>query len=326
MTYGFNLSRRIARFRGPVLAALLVALGGCDNTDAFNPESSTPADVAADAPTIGEEGVEVLSVPAEETELASASYAGGIPIGHFAQPNSAFGSLFNGALQNNGPLLIMKDLAAVKARGGKVVLMFAGNERYYKQDGHFSLTKWKARVDRFKGINFASYIRDGTIIGHYLIDEPNDPANWRGRPVPPSVLEEMARYSKQRWPNMATIVRVEPDYLGSNHRYLDAAWAQYLSRKGSASDFIRRNVAHAQKRGLGLVVGLNLLKGGKPNGTKMTANEVESWGSALLSSSYPCAFISWQYNSTYLSGSGIRSAMAALRRKAENRRFKSCRG
>jgi hypothetical protein len=69
-----------------------------------------------------------------------------------------------------------------------------------------------------------------------------------------------------------------------------------------------------------------VLYGGNPNGTRMTASEVESWGSTLLSSSYPCAFISWQYNSSYLSSSGILAAMSALRRKAESRGTKSCRG
>jgi hypothetical protein len=136
----------------------------------------------------------------------------------------------------------------------------------------------------------------------------------------------MAKYSKQLWPDMVTIVRAEPGYMGTNHRYLDAAWAQYLSRKGTPEDYIRENVAEAQKRGLGLVVGLNFIKGGIPNLSTMTGSEVEAWGSALLSSSYPCAFISWQYNSSYLSSSGILAAMSALRRKAESRGTKSCRG
>ena len=40
----------------------------------------------------------------------------------------------------------------------------------------------------------------------------------------------------------------------------------------------------------------------------MTASQVKAWGSALLSNSYPCAFISWKYNTDYLSGTGIKSA------------------
>ena len=115
--------------------------------------------------------------------------------------------------------------------------------------------------------------------------------------------------------------------LERHHRYLDAAWAQYLSRRGNVDDYIRRVVADAQKRGWGWSSGSTSLKGGTPTARKMTPSEVESWGSALLSSSYPCAFISWQYNSGYLtSASASADAMDALRRKAQNRGTKSCRG
>jgi hypothetical protein len=184
--------------------------------------------------------------------------------------------------------------------------------------------KWKGRVNRFKGINIASYINDGTVVGHMLIDEPNDASNWNGKPVSPSTVEEMARYSKQLWPNLPTVVRVQPSYLLTNHRYLDAAWAQYLSRRGDVKKYIAQNVSDAQKRGLGLVVGLNVLKGGNPNGTKMSASEVEYYGSALLSSTYPCAFLSWKYEYDYVSSVG--NALDRLRAKAQNRPNKSCRG
>ena len=308
MTYKFKLSRRMACLRAP-LVALAVALTGCDNAKPFEPG---PSDATGQGMGI-------------DTTLTSASFSGGIPIGIFAQPTSEFGQRYNGAQRNISPHELLKELAAIKARGGKVVLMLAGKQDYYKEGGYFSLTKWKSRVDRFKGVNFSSYIKDGTIIGHYMIDEPDDPANWKSRPVPPSVLEEMAKYSKQLWPDLPTIVRVEPSYLASTHRYLDAAWAQYLSRRGAADDYLRRNVADAQARGLALIVGLNVLKGGTPNGTKVTASQLESWGSTLLSSSYPCAFISWVYDSGYLSSGGIQGAMDVLRHQAQNRSARACR-
>lgn len=306
MTYTFKLSRRIARLRAPLFAALILTLAGCDDENSLGPG---PGD---QAPLPG--------------PVASAAFAGGIPIGFFAQPTSLFGDRYNGAHQNISPNVLLEELAVIKARGSKVILSLSGSPTYYVDDsGGFSLSKWKARVDRYKGVNFSAYIKDGTVIGHYMIDEPNDPANWDGEPVPPSMLEEMGRYSKQLWPDMPTIVRVEPSYLNRDHRYVDAAWAQYLSRRGAVDDYIQRNVTAAQERGLALVVGLNVLRGGTPNGTKMTASQVESWGSTLLSSSYPCAFISWEYDAGFLSSSGMGSAMDALRRQAENRSTRSCR-
>ena len=94
----------------------------------------------------------------------------------------------------------------------RVVVNLAGGQRTFRDaDGHFSFALWKQRVDRFRGIDFSSYVDDGTVIAHYLVDEPNDPANWSGVPISGATLDQMAQYSKQLWPKMATVVRAYPD-------------------------------------------------------------------------------------------------------------------
>jgi hypothetical protein len=75
--------------------------------------------------------------------------------------------------------------------------------------------------------------------------------------------------------------------------------------------------------GLALVVGLNLHDGGIGN-RAMTASQVLSWGSTLLSGSDPCAFISWKYNATYLARPDVDEAMEALSDIARNRPSKAC--
>jgi hypothetical protein len=317
------------RFRAPLFAALILALA-CNSTDSITSANSTnpadtPANSAPDDTGIAPLGTEEIA----ETPLASVSYAGGIPIGLFHLPTSDYGSRYNGAVHAAGPTDLMSKLSAIKARGGKVVLSLSGSQRYYKDsDGHFSFTKWKARVDRFRNVRFSSYITDGTIVGHYLIDEPQDAANFNGRKVGGATLEAMAKYSKQIWPGMATIVRAEPYLIqwSGTYRYLDAAWAQYLWRKGNVNDYLRKNVSSAQKMGLALVVGLNVPDGGNPHQSSMSPSEVQNWGSALLSSSYPCAFLSWKHGDGALLTSSMKSAMDYLRRKAQSRSFKSCRG
>ncbi len=309
MTFTFKLSRRIARLRAPLFAGIILTLVGCNTTDSLGPDSSTPPAVSPD-PSF------------------STSFAGGIPFGTFDQPNEAFGTRYDGAMRIIGPGDLLADLAAIKAAGGRVVVNFAGGRsRFQDAAGNFSFSLWKASVDRFKGINFASYITDGTIVGHYLMDEPNNKSKWNGKTVPQSTVDAMAQYSKQLWPSMATMVRAYPDYLGAwngTYHYLDAAWAQYVYRKGPAADFLSQNVSLANKQGLELIVGLNILKGGIGD-APMTPTQVESWGSALLNSSYPCAFLSWTYDASYLSNSGIKSAMDVLRGKAKNRGTRSCR-
>ena len=303
------------RGRAPLLVVAFAAgmLAGCDDAQTLSPEADHPSPV--------------LQVLAADVGTASAEFAGGIPIGLFAQPLGAYGARYNGGHRNTPPASLLADLETIRSQGGKVVLMFAGSQVNYKDaDGHFSLSMWESRVDRYRGVDFSSYVNDGTVIAHYLLDEPNDPTNWNGQLVSGATVETMAEYSKGIWPNLPTVVRVEPAYLAQanvSYRYLDAAWAQYVYRKGDIRTYASTNVADAQALGLQLVVGLNLLSG-SPDKLALSAQQVLDWGSVLLESSYPCAFISYQYDATYLAGAGIGDAMDALRGLAQNRGSKSC--
>jgi hypothetical protein len=128
---------------------------------------------------------------------------------------------------------------------------------------------------------------------------------------------------------MTTIVRTWPDYLADwngSYRYLDAAWAQYAANRfPDPKAFLSSNISRAKAKGLALVVGLNISKG-SPSKGQMSASQVKSYGSALLADSYPCAFISWKYNSDHLSSGSMKESMAYLRNRAENRGSKNCRG
>jgi hypothetical protein len=306
--------RWVGSWRAPLLTLLIVSLLSCSTTEPLT-EPNGLADGALQTP----------EVPALAIE-----YAGGIPFGLYALPTSQFGSIYNGALRNARILVetgtFLSTLAAIKSRGGKVVLNLTGHDDYYQDaaTSYFNFSKWKQRLEMFRKINFSSYINDGTIIAHFLIDEPNDASNWGGVPVTGPTIEAMAKYSKSLWPNMATVVRTESTYLArwSGYQYLDATWAQYVARKGLPGDFISRNVSDAQKLGLALVTGLNIKKGGTDGG-KMTPTQIKSWGSTLLNNPYPCAFISWEYFS-YFSLTSVKDAMKYLRSKAQDRAFKTC--
>jgi hypothetical protein len=308
MTYTFEFVRRAARNRALWLIALGSSLYACNATDQLTGNSETPTDPSSATPA--------------EPEF-STTFAGGISMGTWNQPTSVWGSRFNGGLRTIGTNALLSELKAIKAKGGKIVLSFVGNQRNFKTNGHFDMNKWKNLVARYKNINFGSYITDGTVIGQVMLDEPNDPHNWGGRPVTNSQLEEMGKFSKSIWPNLATLVRTEPSYLGGGHRYVDGAWAQYVARKGNVGDYIKKRVSDAQRYGLSLVVGLNIRKGG-PGGRQMTPSQVSSWGSALLNTSYPCAFLSWEYAS-FVTSSSYANAFGILKNKAQSRATKSCR-
>ncbi len=325
MTYTFEFERLVARLRAPLLTAIVLAFTACDSSEPTEPVGAAdPVDAPEAVPADAE-------AAAEPIDLAGASvraYQGGIPFGFFRQPNSALGVLYSGAKQTMGPNYILKSLRETKARGGKVFLMLADSEKFYKTSrGHFDFNKWKARVDRYKRINIEPYINDGTIIAHFLMDEPQDKANWNGKPVTGAQIEAMAAYSKRLWPRMATIIRAPPAKIKWSGRYraLDAAWAQVENVRGNLNinSFLSQNIASAKSQGLALAVGLNVTKGNR-NRTRMTPAQIRSWGSTLLASSYPCAFISWMYSPIYARGA-YGDALRSLRSKAQNRGAKSCR-
>jgi hypothetical protein len=257
-----------------------------------------------------------------------------MPFGAYHIPPSSYGPEFSGTLLASHPWYVLADLESARRAGARVMLGMVGSERRLRgPDGHFSLAKWKRRLDRFRGIDISSYIEDGTVIGHYIMDEPHDRGNWSGETVSLSDIDEMAKYSKQIWPSVPTIIRGWPDYLkGYQYKYLDAAWAQYSNRFGDIDAFIRSNVRDARAAGLGLVVGLNLLAGGDNTGLggyysgryAMSPSQVRRWGGALVAEPYICAFLSWKYNATYFSRSDIKSALEELSQKARSRPLKSC--
>jgi hypothetical protein len=314
MTYLFKLARRTACLRLLPLIALAFALVGCD-TDRLAGNSEDPAA----APTASEPTAGPLAL------FSTVSFRGGIPFGTYALPTSEYGGIYNGGMKNIWPGELLSELAEIKGRGGKVILMFAGQEDNYKDaQGHFDMGKWKDRIDRYRGINFTSYITDGTIQAHYLIDEPYDPFNWNNQPVPGATLEAMAQYSKSIWPTMLTIVRAQPNEIAWNgtYHYLDAAWAQYTVSKGDVNDYLRNNISRAQAMGLGLVVGLNVMKGGA-NKSRLSASQIDSYGSALMNNTYACAYLNWEWD-PYLQQTDIKAALGRLSAKAAERPSRPC--
>jgi hypothetical protein len=261
--------------------------------------------------------------------------------GTFEMQPAYFSSVHTGTVRAGGlsTTTILPLLAEARAKGARVVIRLCmGRDVYVKNsDGTFSLSKWKALVARYQDVNLAPYIADGTILGHFLIDEPQRAEKWGGKAISQATIEEMARFSKQLWPGMTTLVRVVPSWLASapiSYTYLDAAWTQYAVGKGEIGRWVTSEVASAKGRGLGLVVGMNVLDGGNgssgiPGWTKgqyaMSASEIRSYGTALLDQSYACGFFLWMHDTDYYGRSDIKSAMADLSAKAKSHAKTSCR-
>jgi hypothetical protein len=282
-------------------------------------------------------GQTAVMAPASE-ESSRAPW--GIAFGPQHLPEHLFDPTYTGTVWLASPRTILAKLEAARRARARVILNLSSTKGSQNPDGSFSLELWRKRVDRFKGLNFASYIADGTLLGHYLMDEPHSANNWSGKPVSLADIEAAARYSKELWPSMTTFVRTPPGFLeGAPFPWVhvDAAWAQYSARRGDVKAYIASNVASARALGLGLVVGLNVLTGGSKEGGMpgskagtwaMSASQIREWGAILASEPYVCAVSLWKYaknDPSYFERPDIESAAAAVSRLAANRPRASCR-
>jgi hypothetical protein len=279
-------------------------------------------------------GTETVGGP----DLASAATQPGIVFSSANLAVSQINSVHTGMVYTATPSGLLTFLSQLRAKGGRVLIKLAGPETTYKNaDGTFNLTKWKAGVDRFRNIDFNSYIADGTIVGHYIIDEPNFSTRWGNHVIPQATVEAAAKYSKQRWPSLPTIVNAPAPWLASvpvTYVYLDAAWAMFRSKNGNAGTWVAGQANRAKTKGLGLVAGMNVLDGGdgssgirgtQPRTWAMSAAELKQYGTGLLSQSYVCAFSMWRYSDAYYNRTDVKAAMGTLSQMARSHVKTSCR-
>jgi hypothetical protein len=350
MSYISTSHRGAVRLRALTCAGFLLAALACNSEDAAGP-------VAEATP----EATPTVASPVELTPaMLTSATAPGVAFGDFHLPTSLFSSsLYTGSLQRLYTSTASSMLNTARNNSERIFLGIAGPKKGYKNaDGTFNLSMWKSKVAQFKGINLAPYVTSGTILGHYMVDEPYCKGCWGGKPITYSQIEEMSKYSKSIWPSLPTGVRAPPSTLGTTpYSSLDFAWAQwegplhFPSSGQTAQQFRDKQVAAAQKLRLGLVFGLNYLDAGNGtshiNGTypgatdpnlndniycnsslcyryAMSAAEVKNVGSVLAGASYGCGLISWKYNSTFISRSGMKDALTYVSNVAKNRSRSSC--
>ena len=355
-----SCTTRLRAFRLRALAGgFLLALGACNGgEDKVGPTApaSLPADttLTTDTTTTGPvdsaatTGDSSGTLPSDSTALSSSVAAidsrSALPGIVFAADNIPTNLLSNvttgskrgGGIDQSNVLSLLSD---ARSRGARIILkMSKGADSYIQNsDGTFSLTKWKSLVDRFKSVNLGPYISDGTLLGHFLIDEPHRASKWGGKVIPQSTVEAMAKYSKQIWPGLNTFVHTQMSWLASSsvtYVYLDAGYAQYAANKGDVSSWISGEISNARSKGLGLFAGVNALNGGNGSsgikGTSsgsysMSAKELKNYGSVILNQSYDCGFVVWAYNSTYYGRSDIKSVLSDLSSIARSHVKTACR-
>ena len=309
MRPGGALQGRSIAVAGLALGAIAVAVTLLASLGAFTVSSSGQAQLTAP----------VLTPPSAAPVTPSSNPAprSGIPFGPPKLPRELYGTLFTGTKLKVTPESVVADLTAARSKGMRVFVIMVGAQHHYQNpDGTFDIDRWKSLVGEFRGIDLQEFVQDGTIVAHQLISEAKARSEWGGTVISNNVLDEMARYSKEIWPTMPTVVRTDPSDLevhaaayrtpwpGWRWRYLDAASARYLVRKGRVENFAANQQASARRQRLALVVGLNVLSGGGGSSGipsprygrwAMSPDELRRYGSALLLGTTACAFEMWRY-------------------------------
>jgi hypothetical protein len=245
-------------------------------------------------------------------------------------------------------------LADAKAAGARIFMhVTRDNGHYTNTDGTFNIARWKTDFDLVAAYGNAirPYVKDGTLLGHYAIDEPYiDFENFQV-----ADLEEMCRYQKLSWPFVPCVVRINPAILDSvkptgGYRYVDAGWAtltdfQYDNPmfNGDFKAWYDTNLVAARRSGLGVIYGYNLLNGGHeetpaPGGCVdqpppdqqtncgMSADEIRKIATAIsaLGHDQACAVYGWGlykdpgpqrdyfFGTGNYAGNGMQSAMQEL--------------
>ena len=277
--------------------------------------------------------------PVAESPAMAVAAPPGIVFASFALAPTQLNTVHTGIVGPTSPSAVLSYLSQVKAKGGRVILKLAGGDANMKNADHtFNFTKWKQSIDRYKSVNLDPYINDGTIVANFLLDEPHFPSRWGGKAIPQATVEQVAAYSKARWPKLPTLVNAPANWLAGTtvtYVHLDAAWAMYrASASSNPSQWAQAQVNKAKSKGLGLIAGLNVLDGGDgssgfhgnyPSKWAMSAAELRTYGSALLAQSHVCGFGMWEYRSSYYDRADIKSALADIAAKARRHTMTSCR-
>ena len=175
--------------------------------------------------------------------------------GPYGLPMSEMGS-FNSSIRVVAPDNVVDNLQSARKAGAKVILRLAAGD-LQNSNGTFSLTKWKAAVDRAAQADLSSYVRDGTFAGHLLILSPDVAGRWGGQRISHATLDEMARYSRSRWGAVPTIVEADAAWLGTTTAWswLDGVWAIYSASAGDAATWVGRQASAAGRARLGIMLG-----------------------------------------------------------------------
>jgi hypothetical protein len=217
-------------------------------------------------------------------------------------------------------------LDAVQTAGGHVIVNLVGKRQDVKDaDGHFSLSRWQAQLDRWRGLGLEPYIADGTILALRALDAPHDAGYWNGQAVSYTDLEALAAYAHAAFPGLRVMVSSEPIWLAQYAQpwqHLDGVIMTYSLSRGDVNPWLEANLAALADPNLSRLFYLwvlNGLEGGDPAGTAMSGDELRNLGRTLLNAPDACGLLIYRHEASYLGQPDVAAAMNDLSVAAQSR-------
>lgn len=199
-------------------------------------------------------------------------------------------------------------LPLVQASGMKVTLRLSGDHSNYTTNGNFDLAKWKDQLRPWENSGVQTFINNGTLVGHMVLDGID---TFEGADPTAAELDQMAKFSQRMFPGLMTFVRQQatdlptPTNTSQQYHHLDAVDNQYKSNQGSVADYAALQTAAAKSLGVHVINGLNIADGGDGSSGQagatagkfaMSAQEISSYGQALLGVSGVKMLLLWEYD------------------------------
>lgn len=260
--------------------------------------------------------------------VPSPAPSGGVLFGPFHLPDSMYGkSVYTGAFRAGKSVPELKSaLDTARANKFRVVVSFCCKGNYQAADRAFSVERYKQHVDSFKDLDLASYYSDGTLVGVVMFDEPQDPSNWGGKPVPLANIDAAAKHVKSIWPAIAVGTWAPPGFLkGYSWEALDFAGTNYTPRKGDYASWYSQVVLDAKSLSIGVIPSIGVSQ------SNPSANDVLTWGKHFLSDPYVCGMTLWRWGTfqsfnfeTWASSPDVASSLSQLATTAKNHPASSC--
>ncbi len=274
-------------------------------------------------------GLALRPAPASAQARVATGAGPGVPFGPWRLPDSLFHAPFTATVLALRPGDAIARLDAARRAHIQVFIILERSRRNHQRaDKSFDLVAWKREIVAFRGVDFSSYVADGTVLGHILIDEPHDPTNWNGAPVPYAIIDSAAAFSKSLWPTLPVGVTSPPTFLAQAPLpSIDWSFAQYRPNKGEINAWLAMQRSAAERSGLALVLSINVLDA-NGHDAPLAASELQRIGVAMSAEPGLCALTMWKYDDRrpeYFERADVQRAVAAIAAVASTGSARSCR-